>query len=608
VSFEPQDLNVYPEEPGVYLMKDKGGKILYVGKAKNLRARLKQYFGKHGDNREMVPYLTAQVETIDTVVTLTEKDALILEDQLIKQHWPKYNVLLKDDKTFVRLLMTRHKWPMLRLIRTKEPNKKEGTYFGPYTNALAARQMLDLVQTLFPLRQCSDAELANRIRPCLLYDMKRCLAPCVGKCTEADYEVLVAETVRLLKGQDKSVVEELIRRRDLASDALEFEKAEEIHRLITQIEHVTQSDHVDLTQIDATDVIGHHAEGGALMVALLQFRNSRLIASEHFSYHLIASTAEEALASFILQHYKYAAEPPKEILVSLNIPYVAEIVSEAHGKKIDVSVPKRGSKRDLVEMAMKNASALFTRENEAKSLQEKMLLDLQETLKLNRYPKRIECFDTSSIGQTNAVASLACFIDGKRDKSLTRLFRIKEAKPGDDYGAMREVIGRHLKRLKETNVFPDLLIVDGGKGQLGVAIDVLKELGIASIDVIALTKDDARHDKGITQEKVYLPYRSDPILIEKRSPLLFLLQRIRDEAHRLAIDFQRKKFSESTLTSALDGIPGIGPKKKRALLAHFGSVKAIQDNDPERLGEVKELNQRDIATIKNWILKTKKTI
>lgn len=601
MTFDPKLLTLYPEEPGVYLMKDSVGIVLYVGKAKNIRARLKQYFGASGDSREMVPYLTAQVVTIDTIIALTEKDALILENTLIKKHKPKYNVLLKDDKAFVSLVMTKHKWPMLRLVRYKGlPPKNEGVYFGPYTNALAARQTYDLLSRMFPLRQCSDSELANRVRPCLLYEIKRCAAPCVNLCTENEYTGHVEAVIRLLKGKDKEIFQELEKQMEQAAEALHFEKAQELKNLIDQIKHVTEVKHIDNPEAKDCDAMGLYREADSVMIALLMFREGKVVGSEHFSFQFLASNDAEILTSFILQHYKSLNTFPKEILVPCEIPEIEtlqEILSESSSHKISIACPKKGRKQDLIEMAMRNAKALFIREQDSRSLKEKMLLDLCETLQLNRFPRRIECFDTSNIAGTDPVASLVSFVHGEPDKSRTRLFKIKTAEKADDYTAMKEVLRRHFIREKEKNDFCDLLIVDGGKGQLGLALEIFRELDIAAVDVIALTKEDARHDKGLTQEKVYVPNRPDPILIDPRSPMLFFLQKVRDAAHKQAIEFHRKRRTKRTLASELDALHGIGPIKKRALLKHFGSVKAIKNASKEELEKVESLTQKDIATI-----------
>ena len=607
--FDPRSLALYPDQPGVYLMKDLDGRVLYVGKAKNLRTRLRQYFALSGDQREMVPYLTAQVETIDTIVALTEKDALILENNLIKRHLPKYNILLKDDKTYISLVVTRHQWPMIRLLRFKEtPPKNIGTVFGPYTNALAARQTFDLISRLFPLRQCSDAELSSRERPCLLYDIKRCIAPCVNKCSEEEYGRHVDSAMRLLKGQDKEVVRDLKAQMGNAAEALEFEKANELLRMIEQIEHVTQVQHVDNPAAKDCDVLGLYREGDAVLIALLVFRDGKIVGSEHFSFHLIVSDDSEVLESFILQHYKYLGAWPKEIIVPSELPQqkaLEEILSEAAGRLVSILAPQKGKKRDLIEMGHRNAKALFVREQDARSLKEKMLLDLQESLQLTRFPRRIECFDTSNISGSDPVASLVCFVHGEKETSRTRLFKIKDMEKADDYTAMKQVLRRHLIREKEKGDFCDLLIVDGGKGHLNLCLEIFAELGIASIDVIAVTKEEARHDKGLTQEKIYVPHRKDPVMIDPRSQLLFLLQRIRDEAHRMAIEYHRKRRSKRTISSALDEIPGIGPVKKKKLLQRFGSVKGIKEASREELEKVKGITKRDIETLLK--LRTKET-
>lgn len=596
MAFDPRSLTLYPDQPGVYLMKDDKGQVLYVGKAKNIRVRLKQYFAEYGDQREMVPYLISQIEAIDTIIALTEKDALILENNLIKLHRPKYNVLLKDDKTFVSLMVTKHKWPMLQLVRYKGKPKKDGTYFGPYTNALAARQTFDLISRLFPLRQCSDAELAIRERPCLLYDIKRCIAPCVNKCTQEEYQSHVEAAMRLLKGQDKEVLKELKRAMEAASETLEFEKANTFLQMIHQIEHVTQVQHVDNPAAVNCDVVGLYREADAVLIALLFFREGKLIGSEHFSFHLIASNDAEIVESFLLQHYKNLPKLPAEIFVPMELPQQADVEELL---SIAIHAPQKGKKKDLVEMAFRNAQALFVREQDARSLKEKMLLDLQETLQLTRFPRRIECFDTSNISGADPVASLACFVHGEKDKSRTRLFKIKGVEKADDYTAMRQVLQRHFTKEKEKNDFCDLLIVDGGKGQLNIALEVFHDLQIATVDVIGLTKEEARHDKGLTQEKIYVPHRKDPLLIDPRSPLLFLLQKIRDEAHRQAIEFHRKRRAKRTIASSLDEIPGIGPVKRRKLLKRFGSVKSIKAASEEELRSV--LNAKDVETILKWI-------
>ena len=597
MNFDPNDLNIYPQDPGVYLMKDRTNTILYIGKAKNLRARLKQYFGATKDKRQMVPYLTSQVQAIDTIIALTEKDALILENTLIKKHKPKYNVLLKDDKTFISLMLTSHKWPMLKLVRYKGMPKDDGIYFGPYTNAFSARQLYDILSKLFPLRQCSDHELENRVRPCLLYDIKRCIAPCCNLCTESEYKEHVHHATALLKGKDKDLLKELEAQMLKASDALLFEKAQEIKNLIDQIKNSNQSNLLDDPQAKDCDAIGLHVEGDAILLALLFFRNGKLIGSEHFSFHLIASSDEEILSSFLLQHYKNQSQYPKEILLPIPLEdteTLQEILNEMAPHKISLKCPKLGRKDLLIEMAQKNAKALFIQEQDAKTHKEKILLELSEVLQLKRYPREIQCLDTSNIAGSDPVASIVTYVDGQLEPKKGKLFSIKSAEKADDYTSMKEVLFRHLSKAKQNNHFCDLLILDGGKGQLNLATTLMEELSIANMDVIALTKEEARHDKGLTKEKIFIPFSSEPIFLDPRSSTLFFLQKIRDDAHKKAIEYHRKKRSKRIISSELDKIEGIGQVKKQRLYQTFGSIKAIKQASKEELKKVKGLTNKDI--------------
>lgn len=593
--FDPNELARFPKDPGVYLMKDRKGTILYIGKAKNLRVRIKQYFAAARDERIMVPFLTTQIEEIDTIIVSTEKEALLLENTLIKRHKPKYNVLLKDDKTYVSILLTKHKWPMLKLVRFKGKPPRTGTYFGPYTNARIARQTLDLISKLFPLRQCSDNELINRTRPCLLYDIKRCIAPCMPLCTQTEYQSHVQSAKRLLKGQDKDLLRELKAQMKKASEDLEFEKADSLLQMIRQIEHVTHIQHVDNPAAKHCDTLGLFRKADSVLIVQLIFREGKLIASEHFTFTQIASLNHEILESFILQHYRGQEKPPHEILTPISLPQKAllsQILSEHSRHKVQIQSPLKGKKKELIQMAEKNAKALFERHEDTMSLTEKMLLDLQETLHLTRFPRRIECFDTSNIFRTDPVAALVAFTNGERDKDRTRFFKVKSK--GDDYSALREVIHRHFTRQKEKNDFCDLLIIDGGKGQLNIALDIFKELNIASVDAIGVAKQKGLHTKGLTQERIFVPHEKDPISISSRSPLLFLLQKIRDESHRLAIGFHRKRRSKRTITTALDSLEGIGPTKRKRLLQHFKSFKRITEATRSELEKIKGLTKKDI--------------
>lgn len=593
------DLSKYSTEPGVYLMKNKAGLVIYVGKANNLRQRLKQYFAASGDERPMIPFLVAEITSIDIIVVTTEKEALLLENTLIKKHKPKFNALLKDDKTFISLMINnKHPWPMIQLVRTKGKPKKDGIYFGPYTSAYAARQTFELMTRLFPLRQCSDQELKRRTRPCLLYGIKRCIAPCVGFCTKEEYRSFVDKAIDFLRGQDHKIVKELEAEMQKASDAMEYEKAAAFLLTLKQIRHITEGGGI-IAKAGGKDcdALALHRQGGEVMLAQLFFREGKLIGSEHYSFTEVAEGNEEIYTSFLLQYYKDRTVRPHEVLLPVELKHRQALEEILDLKLIQ---PQKGDKKSIVRLAEKNAKELFQQEKDENDLTEKMLLDLQETLGLHRFPERIECFDTSNISGSDLVASMVAFTHGKYDKKRTRLFKIRDIPKGDDYAALRQVILRRLIRAKEENDLPDLIVVDGGKGQLTQALDVLKELDIVTVDPISVAKQEGKHDKGMTQEKIFLPGKSDPVLLPLHSPLLFLLQRIRDEAHRKAIGFHRQSRTKRTITSLIDEIPGIGDVKRQRLLSHFGSLQRILEASEDALMEVKGINSRDVAQIKKF--------
>ncbi len=590
-----EKLKKIPSEPGVYLMKNKSGEILYIGKAKKLRKRVKQYFVPGRDGRVMVPFLTSQVVEIDTIVTFSEKEALLLENNLIKKHQPKYNVLLKDDKTFISLTVNhKHRWPMIRIVRHRGKPKESELSFGPYTSAFAARQTLDLMNRIFKLRQCSDREFSSRHRPCLLYSIKRCIAPCVEKCTKEEYDQEVNRCVEFLKGNDKQITKELKEEMRQASARLEFERAGALRKTIDQIEHVTHSKQVIIrSKGKGCDIFALYHEGKHHIISKLVYREGRLIGADHFKFIELASTDEEIWESFLLQHYQQKEFCPPEVLLSIHLrnqKTLEELI------EVTISNPKKGEKSHLIQLALKNAKSLFTEEQS----KEDFLLDLQETCGLDHCPVRIECFDTSNISGTDLVACMVGFTNGRRDKGRTRLFKIKGIDKPDDYGAMREVLFRHYTKAKKKDDLPDLTMVDGGKGQLNVALKVFKELGIANVDVISLAKEEGRHDKGLNFEKLFIPHKKDPIFLSPRSSTLFILQQIRDEAHRVAITYHRKRRSKRLIQTELDGIPGIGPKKRTLLLKNFGSVKRIKEVSKDQLEKLSGLSKKDIKALINF--------
>lgn len=597
--FNPDKIADFPTLPGVYIMKRlKGGEVLYVGKAKNLKARVRQYFVKGGDGREIIPYLVAQVDEIETIVVTSEKEALLVENNLIKKYKPRYNALLKDDKSYIALKVTiKHIWPRVEVVRLKEKAKRDGLYFGPYTSAHAARQTLEILQRIFPLRQCSDQELLRRTRPCILYDMKRCIAPCVGKCTKEEYDQFVDSTINFLKGKRKEVLSLLYVELEKASEKLEFEKAQAIWTSIQQIEQTLEAQKVQNPMGGDFDALGIYRQGDEVILSELVVRDGKLIAAHPHNFDRIIEDDSELYTSFIMQHYEGKEDKPYEILVPIDIPE-AETLSEITG--IALHKPQRGEKRKYLDLAYLNAETSFKKVKDEALLREKALLELQEKLSLTRYPKVIECIDNSNLSGSEAVSALIAFEDGLKAPSRYRKFKIREADVSDDYGMMREVLFRRYRKAKEENHLPDLLIIDGGKGHLNMAIKVMEELDIASVDLIGVAKDEGRHDKGVTQEQVFLRNVKDPVLLRSNSPALFLLQKIRDEAHRSAITFQKKRRSKALIKSLLDNIKGIGPVKRKKLLIHFGSVEKVSEATREELEAV--VTKKDAEIIIQYFL------
>lgn len=598
---DKEDLKSYPTSPGVYLMKNDAGKVLYVGKAKNLRTRLKQYFVPGRDGRQMVPYLTAQVVSIDTIVVSSEKEALILENNLIKQHRPKYNALLKDDKTFFSLMINhKHPWPMLRVVRFKGKPPAGNLYFGPYAHGYAARQTLELLRHLFPLRQCSDQELLSRTRPCILYDLKRCIAPCVKKCTHEEYDHLVQRVVNFLSGKDAQILKELKEELEKASEALEFEKAERIYRMIHYIETTLEKQTVEKAGLEDLDVIGFYRQADLVSVSQLLFREGKLTQAVSRSFTHNAQEDEALLTSLILQTYTDQEPLPHALLLPVELTEaetLSQMISNEKKRTCAIIHPKRGDKKALLEMAYANAKAHFAKEKEDLHQKEQTLLKMEEMFHLTQFPHKIECFDNSNISGSEPVSVMVVFVEGEKAPEHYRKYKIKEADPSDDYGALKEVLSRRYKRAKEEDNLPDLILIDGGKGHLRITLEVLSSLDVSTVDVIAIAKEEGKHMRGMTAEQIFLPGEKTPHLLPSHSPLLFFLQRVRDEAHRFAITFQKVRRKKKSLASALDTLPGIGPTKKKRLLTHFGSLKRILEAGPDEWKKIQGITQKDCDTL-----------
>lgn len=599
--FDSERLHNYTTEPGVYLMKNKAGKVIYVGKANSLKTRIKQYFKT--DTRRTIPLLLSELASIDTIVVSGEKEALLLENTLIKKHQPKFNILLKDDKNFISLSIDpSQNWPRLKFSRFVTRPAGNTLHFGPYTSAKAARQTFELMGKLFPLRQCSDEEFKRRTRPCLLYGMKRCLAPCVQKVSKETYTSYVNNAIEFLQGKRTEVLRNLTQEMEKASEELEFEKAAALLSTIRQIEHVTQSANLSFqARGKNTDVLGFHREGDLVLLIRLLFREGNLVGSESFFFQNVVEENEEVLSSFILQQYGKIGAHPEEIILPMPLPdekALLSILQDLQIKRVKFSYPQKGIGKELMLLAEKNAKTTFEQKRSDFQSSELLLFDLQEALGLSRYPRRIECFDTSNLSGHSMVAAVVVFTDGKEDAKRGRLYHVKDVDKPDDYAALHQVLTRRLLRCKEEEDLPDLLLIDGGKGQLNIALDVIQALDIASVDVASLVKDQARHDKGITLERVCLPGIADPISFAFHSPLLFFLQNIRDRAHAKACGFHRKTRAKKTIFSALDSIPGIGPVKKKKLLSLFGSLQNILSQTEETLQNVPGLTKKDVENIK----------
>ena len=576
-----QKLALLPDKPGCYLMKNDAGEIIYVGKAKVLKNRVRSYFT--GSHDAKTTRLVQDIRDFEYIVTANNVEALILECNLIKKHAPRYNILLKDDKSFPYIRITNEEHPRLEV--TRKVQKGKGKYFGPYPNAFAAQQTKKLLDRLYPLRKCKT--LPDRV--CLYYHLGQCVAPCEYKVEPQVYESMIQEISRFLTGHQDSVRRELEEKMQAAAEALEFERAKEFRDLILAIDALSEKQSITTTDMIDRDVFGYAVDKGWMSISILYFRQGKMI-GRHATTIPFYGEAEEDFLSYVAQYYSENPALPKEILLpTISGDYAESVHSLGEWLSVKLLIPQRGQKRKTVEMAMDNARI---------ALQEKFRLieqDEERSVKaaenLGRWlgisgARRIEAFDNSNIQGTDAVSAMVVFTDGKPDKSEYRKYKVKTVEGADDYATMREVIRRRYERvLKEGLELPDLIVVDGGRGQIAAALDVLEnELGL-SVPVCGLVKD-AKHRTaqlmtGDPPEIVPLP---------RDSQEFYLLQRIQDEVHRFAISFHRNVRAKSMIASQLDAIPGIGEKRRKALLRHFGSLKkireaSIEDFRPLGIGE-----------------------
>ncbi|MBX5480970.1 MAG: excinuclease ABC subunit UvrC [Myxococcaceae bacterium] len=594
-----------PTEPGVYLMKDRQGEVIYVGKAVNLRSRVRSYFTRGGDERAFIPLLDRILGDIETVIVGNEKEALLLENELIKKHEPRFNVKLRDDKQFICLrLDVRQDYPRLEVVRRFQ--KDGALYFGPYSSASSIRETLRIINRYFQLRTCSDHVLQNRKRPCLLYQIGRCPAPCVYDIPREDYHRSVNEAVLFLEGKANELVARLKLRMQEASRELRFEEAARIRDQLFAIERSLERQKIATSEPIDQDVFGMHREGERLLIYVLYVRQGRITGGQSFPFGGQEFPDAELIGSFANLYYGSENFVPDEVLLPVELEGCAaleELLSERKGAKVRVIVPRRGEKVDLVEMAARNAQQAFAERKRDQNETLAILERLQKRLSLTRLPRRMECFDISHFQGASIVASQVAVTDGETDKARYRRFKIKSVQAQDDFASMYEVISRRLRRGIAEGDLPDLLVIDGGKGQLGSAHAALKDAGLdRQIDVVGLAKSrdllartaggrknplgPADDEKNRSFERVFVLGQKDPIVLPPNSSELFLLTRIRDEAHRFAITFQQNLMRRRNLRSALEDIPGVGEGRKKALLRTFGSLKRIREASIEALSEV----------------------
>jgi excinuclease ABC subunit C len=585
-------LSRIPAEPGVYLLRDGKRKVIYVGKAKSLRSRVRMYF-RGGDERLQLPYLVSRVADIETLVTRNEKEALILENNLIKQYKPRYNIRLKDDKSYVSVKVTIDEdWP--RVLVTRKILRDKSRYFGPFHSASAVRDSLDAIRKVFPLRTCSDTVFRNRSRPCLEYQIKRCPGPCCLPVDRGEYQRALKSAMLLLEGKNDELVRELRARMDEAADALRFEEAARLRDQVRALEKTAEpQEMVSHFGIDQ-DVFGLYREGGFIEIQVLTIRRGKLTGSHAYGLDDREFPDEEVLGEVLGQYYAGGRYIPDEVLVPVDLEDAevrASYLAELKGKGVEVFRPQRGDKVRLLEMAAENARQAFVARRSNEDQRAKMIEELRRRLDLRSAPKRVECFDISNFQGRQIVGSMVVFDEGEPDKNRYRRYRVKSVAGQDDFASLYEVLKRRYSRALVEHDLPDLLVIDGGKGQLAVASVVLAELGIQDLDLVSLAKDRVASDARGTEirhseERVFVPNRKNPIMLPRNSTALFLLQRVRDEAHRFAITFHRELRSRERFRSLLDDVPGIGPQRRRRLLKRFGSVRRLAAADPEEIAVV----------------------
>ena len=581
-------LRALPAKPGVYLFKDKEGKVIYVGKAANLSSRVRSYFGAPSNLSSKIQRLVSKIQGLEFIVTHSEQEALILECNMIKKYTPRYNVRLKDNKTFPYLKIdVNEDWPGVYI--TRRVQKDGARYFGPFASAGSVRKTLKLIKKIFPFRSCSKRIEGKDKRPCLDYYIHRCLGPCIGAVGKQEYHNVINQVILFLQGKQELILRELNTKMKAAAQQLQFERAALLRDQIEAIEKVIEGQRIAITLQGDKDVIALAQNETLAYVELFSIRNNKLIGQDHFIMEgILGESAGQIMTSFVKQYYASASYIPPLILLQhlVDEPEVlSEWLGQQRGSRVELQVPQRGAKKTLVDTAAENA-AQGLELAQAKEMKAEVIIsglqELKTRLHLPKMPRRIECYDVSNIQGTLAVGSMVVLERGWPKSAHYRRFRIKTVAGADDYAMIQETLRRRFKRGLTGEgtwaIVPDLVLIDGGKGQLNAALEVRHELGLASIPMVSLAKEN---------EEVFIPGDPQPVYIAKDSPALHILQRARDEAHRFAISYHQKLRRKEVITSALDSIPGIGPKRKRALLKKFGSIEAIKEASLEELRQTK---------------------
>jgi excinuclease ABC subunit C len=599
-----EKLQNLPEEPGVYIMKDAKGHIIYIGKAVSLRNRVRSYF-QRGAKGEKTEIMVRQIADVETIVTHTELEALALEANLIKKHRPKYNIILRDDKNYPYLRFDiKTDYPRLEVVRRL---KKDGAlYYGPYVPAGGMWESLALIRRTFPIAPCKIEFKAERPgRPCIQFQIGRCVAPCSGEADKTQYQDMVNQVRLFLEGKNRDLIGMLKQRMEEASEKMDYERAAELRDRITKIEGALEKQKIISSNFENQDVIGLAFEGGRADIQALFVRNGMLLGRKDFYLDDVRGmTQEEILDDFLRQFYSKEMIVPEEILLPIEVQgrEVFETwLTEKRNARVEMFMPQRGRKRELVQMASDNAAQSLREHLLSRRSKERILLRLQEELGLKNLPRRIEAFDISQIQGTEPVASMVSFENNLPDKRNYKKFKIKTVSGQDDFASMSEVIRRRYTKAKEEGTLPDLILIDGGKGQLNATLDVLKDLKIEEPDVIGLAKARSGEEGSDREfERVFLPGVEEPVILDPTSATTHLVARARDEAHRFAITYHRKLREKRAVHSELDDIPGIGEARKKALLRHFGSIEKIKQATAEELAGVPGVTKKAAEEIANY--------